>query len=146
MNPPDGATGNDPSTGVRRAQNPVAGSAPVTRRAAQARPRGPSLIQPPVDREGGKTPPPSEREADAGTVPGPGADGTLPGRGRDQGEGLSGQAARDEWKRAQSALSAAQRRGARKYTRKADRTPGSQFKPGMARRMPPGPPESDGAA
>lgn len=55
----------------------------------------------------------------------------------DRPEPLSG----DEWrkaaKRAQSAAGAERRRRAGKYTRVADRTAGSQYRPGMSVRKPP---------
>lgn len=47
---------------------------------------------------------------------------------------LRGKAWRDAAKAATSAMHAAQRRQATRYVKVADRTPGSQYRPGMARR------------
>ena len=170
MIPIDDAVDKDPSTGVRRITNPAAGSAPVTRRAAPGVSQGgrDPAVSAPGSR--GKTPPLHERDADAGPVPGTGASLSpfvepTPVRGRATQAsagagtdrpvretestvpaGLQGAEWRKQVKAATSALHATQRRKATRYVRKADRGAGAQYRPGMGRRMPPSPPESDGVA
>ena len=107
------------------------------------------------------SPQPSERQAAGMPTPDPGAAGhamspAAPVRGRAQnpagGEldadgspsaGSTGAEWRKKVKAATSALHAAQRRGAHRYTKVADRTAGSQFRPGMAVRKPPEKPQGE---
>ena len=121
-------------------KNPSAGSPPVSRRVAQATPGGPSLVAP-VAREGGQTPHP---------VPAPGHPGgaqTPAGSAHAAADALPAGSSGAEWRKkvkaATSALHAAQRRGAHRYTKVADRTAGAQFRPGMSVRKPPEKPQGE---
>ena len=119
--------------------DPAAGFAPVDpARGARAYP--PGAGRPLPDAPGVK---PDPGGAQAPVTAGP--DGT-PASGPPVVTGLSGAEWRKQAKAATSALHATQRRRATRYVRKADRGAGAQYRPGMGRRMPPGPPESDGAA
>ena len=155
---------------TRTPKNPAASAlAPAEpRSAAQATPGGPSLAVPPVAGEGGYSPSPLSRERAAATEPDPetggsgsepappvrgraprapvtaGPDGT-PASGPPAVTGLSGAEWRKQAKAATSALHAAQRRRAGRYTRIADRSAGSRYVPGGNRRLPPEA-SGDGAA
>jgi len=115
---------------------------------------------------GGSTSPHDHGQATAGTpVPGSGARvEPSPGRGRAQDPagtgtdrpvretestvpaGLQGAEWRKQVKAATSALHAAQRRRAGRYTRIADRSAGSRYVPGGNRRAAPGKPDGGDAA
>jgi hypothetical protein len=128
-------------------------------RAAQATPGGPAAVTVPRGAAAGGTNPQPSLSRPAvvtGTAPASGTEGPaitppVPGRGPKTPAGASendsppagssGAEWRKKVKAATSALHAAQRRGAHKYTRVADRTAGSQYRPGMAVRKPPEPPE-----
>ncbi len=122
-------------------------------RVAQAEPGEPSLDAPDTG-EGGKTSPPaapapgSKAGTSSSSLPlSPGEADVAAARAKTpaggvgaspaSSAGLQGAEWRKKVKAATSALHAAQRRGAHRYTKVADRTAGSQYKPGMAVRKPP---------
>ena len=167
MTPTDGRARE--STGARPAYDPAAERTPGARGAAPGVSLGgPSLAVPPVAGEGGYSPSPLSRERAAATEPDPetggsgsepappvrgraprapvtaGPDGT-PASGPPAVTGLSGAEWRKQAKAATSALHAAQRRRAGRYTRIADRSAGSRYVPGGNRRLPPEA-SGDGAA
>lgn len=143
----------DPGSAGRAAPVPTAGAAPETPCPAHPPVPGQAPMSPPQPAAVAGTPTPETGAAAPGIKP------AAPVRGRAQspagGEldadgspsaGSSGAEWRKKVKAATSALHAEQRRGAHRYTKVADRTAGSQFKPGMARREPPASDEPDGAA
>ena len=142
MTPLDRAAGEQ--TGVRRAQDPAAGVAPVRRRVPPPE-GGPALVSPEA-RAGGKTSPrPSERQAARTPDPGtgavnPGGTRAAPGRGRaprTPAGGHGSRAADDRSPLAGSqALSGAEwRKAAARAQRKTTRRPARQ----AARRARPSP-------
>ena len=157
---------------TRTPKNPAASAlAPAEpRSAAQATPGGPSPAVPPVAGEGGYASPHGQDRERAGLAgmpdpetgaADPATQTAAPVRGRAQAPagsvtdttvalpagstGLSGAEWRKQAKAATSALHAAQRRRAGRYTRIADRSAGSRYVPGGNRRLPPEAP-GDGAA
>jgi len=150
---------------TRTPEDPAASAcSPVAPGAAPSQ-GGPGLSRT-VERPGGKTSPHDRGQVTAGTpVPGSGARvEPSPGRGRAQDPagtgtdrpvretestvpaGLQGAEWRKQVKAATSALHAAQRRRAGRYTRIADRSAGSRYVPGGNRRAAPGKPDGGDAA